>query len=243
MNHFTRLVELTSADEQYVADLAMSLAPCILRPRQDTSLTMEEKHAYRLIRDLFANKDAVFGELKRMSSLNHSGSVTSNRNRAISNDESNRRMHMEERQRALAEKAHRGRAVSPAPGPRSHRRDRSTGGPDTRFPIQTSPTTHNDRHRSSLGLHLGSNRTSLEVPDGAGLPPAEVNGSANGGDVTPKTSDAEKRDSQGRSGNARFVAGKRVSNDSASSTPTTPKTTDDQLPDRGVTLSDKPMDD
>ena len=32
MNHFTRLIELTSADEDYVAALATSLAPCILRP-------------------------------------------------------------------------------------------------------------------------------------------------------------------------------------------------------------------
>ncbi|PHH70056.1 hypothetical protein CDD82_7360 [Ophiocordyceps australis] len=52
MNHFTRLIELTSADEAYVTALAASLAPCILRPRQQTSLTMEEKHAARLVRDL-----------------------------------------------------------------------------------------------------------------------------------------------------------------------------------------------
>ena len=76
MNHFTRLIELTSADEQYIQDLATSLAPCILRPRTETSLTMEEKHAYRLVRDLFANKTAIFSELKRMSSLTHTGQST-----------------------------------------------------------------------------------------------------------------------------------------------------------------------
>uniref|UniRef100_L2GFY7 Rho-gtpase-activating protein 8 n=1 Tax=Colletotrichum fructicola (strain Nara gc5) TaxID=1213859 RepID=L2GFY7_COLFN len=75
MNHFTRLIDLTSADEAYISTLATALAPCILRPRTETSLTMEEKHAYRLIRDLFAHKDAIFSELKRMSTLNHSGSV------------------------------------------------------------------------------------------------------------------------------------------------------------------------
>lgn len=256
MNHFTRLIELTSADEQYIQELATSLAPCILRPRAETSLTMEEKHAYRLVRDLFAHKSAIFSELKRMSSLSHSVSITSNnRPRAISTDESNRRAHMEERQRALLEKAGgRGRATSPAPSPRGHRRDRSTGGPETRFPIQTSPTTPHERHRSSLGSQLNNNRQSLEVPDGSGTPPSETpNGLANG-DGHYKVVDGEgleKRNSLGRSG-ARFVGGRRVtvgSNTSGGGTPTsgTPtsstKTTADGTPDRGVTLVDAPMDD
>ena len=172
MNHFTRLIELTSADEEYVSKLATSLAPCILRPRAETSLTMEEKHAYRLVRDLFAHKDAIFSELKRMSTLNHSGSVSSNtgnRPRAISTDESNRKAHMEERTRALLEKASgsRSRATSPAPSPRGHRRERSSvGGPETRFPISTgvaSPTQPERHHRQSLGPVLPK-RTSLEVP-------------------------------------------------------------------------------
>ncbi|KAI1468466.1 uncharacterized protein F4812DRAFT_426946 [Daldinia caldariorum] len=247
MNHFTRLIDLTSADEQYIHDLATSLAPCILRPRTETSLTMEEKHAYRLVRDLFAHKDAIFSELKRMSSLTHSGSVTSTRPRAISTDESNRRAHMEERQRALLEKAGpRGRGTSPAPGPR-HRRDRSTGGPETRFPI-ASPTAANERHRSSLGSLGAVKRSSLEVPDGTGQPPAEVNGAANGD--SPKT-DIEhvvsKRDSLGRS-SARFVSGRRVTTSSVSgsgSTPSTPisKATEIGTPiqDRGVQLVDAPM--
>ncbi|EOD48023.1 putative and fes cip4 domain protein [Neofusicoccum parvum UCRNP2] len=63
--HFVRLIELTSADENFNATLATALAPCILRPRQENSLTMNERYAYRLIRDLFAHKDAIFGELKR----------------------------------------------------------------------------------------------------------------------------------------------------------------------------------
>ncbi|KAI1429448.1 hypothetical protein F5Y12DRAFT_403402 [Xylaria sp. FL1777] len=242
MNHFTRLIDLTSADEDYVQNLATTLAPCILRPRVDTSLTMEEKHACRLIRDLFTHKDAIFGELKRMSTLSHSSSVTNNRPRAISTDESNRRAHMEERQRALLEKAGpRGRATSPAPGLR-HRRDRSTGGPETRFPI-ASPTASNERHRSSLGLNP-LKRQSLEVPDG----PAEVNGGTNGD--SPKQDgegSVSKRDSLGRTG-ARFVGGRRVT---LSSTPSTPKVsaadagTGSETPtqDRGVTLVDAPMND
>ncbi|KAF7548597.1 hypothetical protein G7046_g8619 [Stylonectria norvegica] len=79
MNHFTRLIDLTSADDAYVASLAAVLAPCVLRPRTETSLTLEEKHAFRLIRDLFAHKDAIFSALKRMSTLNHSSSVGANR--------------------------------------------------------------------------------------------------------------------------------------------------------------------
>ncbi|CAJ2507863.1 Uu.00g090490.m01.CDS01 [Anthostomella pinea] len=251
MNHFTRLIDLTSADDEYVQQLSTSLAPCILRPRQETSLTMEEKHAARLIRDLLAHKEAVFSELKRMSSLTHSGSVGNNRPRAISTDESNRRAHMEERQRALLEKAGapRGRDKSPAPSPRGHRRDRSHG-PETRFPI-ASPTAASGRERSSLGSLNTLKRQSLEVPEGAGLPPAgisEVNGTANGESPKLDTENLSKRDSLGRSG-ARFVGGRRVTHTATGSTPSTPKTGADTesatsaTPDRGVTLVDAPMDD
>ncbi|KAH0431206.1 hypothetical protein CcaCcLH18_07231 [Colletotrichum camelliae] len=246
MNHFTRLIDLTSADEAYVSTLATALAPCILRPRTETSLTMEEKHAYRLIRDLFAHKDAIFSELKRMSTLNHSGSVN-NRPRAISTDESNRRANMEERNRVLLEKAagSRGRATSPAPSPRGHRRDRSVGGPETRFPIQTSPPASAvDRHRSSLGSVIGAKRSSLEVPGSENSSPAEpANGTANpapaaegvAARIQALESPVEKRNSLGRS-TARYSLERRVpvassGNDSAPSTP------------RGVTLEDKPMDD
>src|SRR4051812_49087130 len=128
MTHFTRLIELTSADEAYVSQLATILAPCILRPKTETSMTMEEKYSYRLIRDLFTHKDAIFTELKRASSLNHAGSVDNRRPRAISTDESNRKANMETRQRAIiAAGGARSRATSPAPSPRSHRRERSSG--------------------------------------------------------------------------------------------------------------------
>ncbi|EAQ90503.1 hypothetical protein CHGG_02438 [Chaetomium globosum CBS 148.51] len=181
MNHFTRLIDLTSADEEYIAKLATSLAPCILRPRSETSLTMEEKHAYRLVRDLFAHKDSIFNELKRLSTANSSGSIKGNQNRprAISTDESNRKAHMEERNRALLEKAtgSRSRATSPAPSPRaSHRRDRSVGGPETRFPISTNLTspTSEPRKRTSLGPNLPK-RTSLEVPGESDTPTNTAN--------------------------------------------------------------------
>lgn len=232
MNHFTRLIDLTSADDEYVAALATTLARCVLRPRAETSLTMEEKHAVRLVRDLFAHKDAIFTELKRMSTLSHSTSVGGNRPRAISTDESNRKTLMEERNRALLEKAtaSRSRATSPAPGTfRGHRRDRSSGGPETRFPIQTSPTS-TERHRSSLGSSLAGalNRHSLEVPGDGSITPPEVLNGAQAGEGNRERTDSLSKGTPG----TKFVGGRRV--------PNSPPT--DENP-RGFTLEDKPMDD
>ncbi|KAJ9388756.1 hypothetical protein DTO063F5_2404 [Paecilomyces variotii] len=156
MTHFTRLIDLTSADEAYVAALAQTLAPCILRPRIESSLTMNERHSYRLMRDLFAHKDAIFDELKRQSSSLGLGAGGQPRLRAISTDESNRRAAMEARNRAIA---NRSRATSPAPGSR-HRRDRSTDGSrSTRFPINLNSPKTKTRH-------------SLEVPSSNESSPA-----------------------------------------------------------------------
>ena len=169
--HFTRLIELTSADEPYVSALANTLAPCILRPRTDTAVTMHEKHAYRLIRDLFAHKEEIFGELKRASTLSHtpSGGNASNsaRMRAISTDESNRRANMEARNRAIASKS---RNSSPAPhsNGRSHRRDRSSDPPATRFPIHTTSPTVNESQPRRTAV-----RASLEVPEEGTSPVTE----------------------------------------------------------------------
>ncbi|KAJ5558744.1 hypothetical protein N7461_002716 [Penicillium sp. DV-2018c] len=163
MTHFTRLIDLTSADEEYIASLAQAFSPCILRPRVESSLTMNERHSYRLIRDLFAHKDAIFGELKRQSSALGLTGSTSNRPRAISTDESNRRAAMEARQRAIV---NRSRATSPANRQR-HRRDRSSGASEIgRFPVNVhSPS---DR-RSTRG-------TSLDVPTVPSTQPGSENG-------------------------------------------------------------------
>jgi hypothetical protein len=123
---------------------------------------MHERHAYRLIRDLFDHKEEIFGELKRASSQNHSlGAPPGPRPRAPSStDESNRRANMEARNQAIVK--NRARAPSPAPSPiingRGHRRDRSSGAAERRFPIQTSPTANMDIHKRGM-------RHSLEVPD------------------------------------------------------------------------------
>lgn len=186
--HFTRLIELTSAEEPFISALAQALAPCILRPRTDNSLTMHERHSYRLIRDLFAHKEAIFGELKRASALSHSnsGGTSAPRLRAISTDESNRRANTEARNRAIAS---RSRANSPAPhanGGRSHRRDRSTGPAETRFPIQTSspPGTADAPRRGR-----GAVRSSLEVPDGKAAQATDRGSSAAAADYRDPSSE------------------------------------------------------
>jgi hypothetical protein len=235
MTHFTRLIELTSADETYVQTLAQSLAPCILRPRVESSLTMEEKHAVRLVRDLFQYKTKIFNELKRASSLQHSQSVAQ-RPRAVSTDESNRKANMEARTRAiLANSGSRSRATSPAAGPRGHRRDRSSGGPETRFPVKMpdSPSQGREREgRNSITAQM--NRISLEVPgsDGAAAGSEGSNASSvlqpitNGAvehnnyssttatenipaNVATEESGVEKRNSLGRSGHV-ASAGNRI---------------------------------
>ncbi len=121
---------------------------------------MHERHSYRLIRDLFAHKEAIFGELKRASALSHTPSggkaaAKASRPRGISTDESHRRENMEARNKAIAS---RSRNSSPAPHANGHRRDRSTGPATIRFPISTSPTNERKTVRSSL-----------EVPGGAAL--------------------------------------------------------------------------
>jgi hypothetical protein len=238
MTHFTRLIELTSADETYIAALAHDLSSAILRPRLENSMTMGEKHAYRLIRDLFAHKDAIFGELKRASSLNHSNSVES-RPRAVSNantDESNRKANMEARTRAiLAAGGSRSRATSPAPSPRGHRRDRSSGGPQTRFPIQTSPTTES-RNRGSIGNVM---RNSLDVPgsiDASGdLTIGTVSSQESGQHdpaVTALSNGAAEENGAAKSPLVRKIAPGVAARQSAFETRPV-----------GVSLSDKPMDD
>lgn len=244
--HFTRLIELTSADETYVAALAHALAPCILRPRQESSLTMNERYSYRLIRDLFAHKDAIFGELKRASTLTHSASGAQ-RPRAISSDESNRRANYEERHRAIA--AQRSpRAVSPGPdrnGGGSHRRDKSK----TRFPVNTGSPTDSRRSTATAGTL----RNSLEVPGSVENSPTVATEPSNGLGLSDATQEhpapsstrvplpiqrkhagslaRSNRDSAG-SLRAESLKAESVKGDES---PVTER--------RGVTLEDKPMDD
>ncbi|KAK9456274.1 hypothetical protein V1511DRAFT_497033 [Dipodascopsis uninucleata] len=100
MSHFTRLMDLTSAKEEYVTRLAYELARLVLRPRVENSLTFEDRHGYRLVLDLFKYKQQIFSKLKRKSSMTKDSKA-----RQISGDERNRRLLEEERNRALAYRA------------------------------------------------------------------------------------------------------------------------------------------
>lgn len=216
MTHFVRLIDLTSADEEYISALAQTLAPCILRPRVENPLTMNERHSYRLIRDLFQHKDAIFGELKRQSTANSLGAGSgSSRPRAISTDESNRRAAMEARNRAIVS---RSRANSPAPPTTRHRRDRSTDGSQGgRFPINVSGVT------PSPGERRHQSRRSLEVPDATTLmpqapapssSPAPTAAPAENGTSTENTSESKPQISV-----ATNVAQQAAENDAPSSAP------------------------
>ncbi|WEW60065.1 Rho-GTPase-activating protein 8 [Emydomyces testavorans] len=246
ITHFTRLIDLTSADDAYITALAQNLAPCILRPRVESNLTMDERHSYRLLRDLFDHKEEIFGELKRQASS--LGSLSSgSRPRAISSDESNRRANMEARNRAIAD---RSRATSPAPGYR-HRRDRSAGGSEsTRFPINVGSPTGERRVA----------RHSLEVPGSIDSPNTATNPVTNGSSDAPAVQDdvippnsatvMGKSNSLSRStGRYSRIAG--LNRDSSgnvvpdSAGDDTQRDGGEQVPSRpvGVTLEDKPMDD
>lgn len=212
--HFTRLIELTSADESFVQSLAQSLTNCILRPRAETPLSLNERHSYRLVRDLLAFKDQIFGALKRASTS------ASNRARAVSTDESQRRQHVEARNRAVASAA-KSRSSSPAPPPRH---GRNVSADVTRFPINTSPS-HSPRNSR---FNTKPQRESLEVPGAEPKPPAcaeerDSPGSAESSPPTSATAAAgavtitaadvahglEKKNSLGRSGHATGARGAR----------------------------------
>jgi hypothetical protein len=257
--HFSRLIELTSADETYISSLSTNLAPCILRPKQETSLTMNEKYNYRLLRDLFAHKEAIFGELKRASSqanrATSEATAAQARGRAISSaDERGRAIAEREKWQAI-QAANGSRARSPAPTSRMKRErspNRMSGDASTRFPVSPSTTsppsgsiTSPTERRSTLSRH------SLEVPGSDGGSPIEaVKVSANGGPIQDEydvisgaSASLQKRDSLGRSG--RVMARKPANlarqslyggqRDESAGAPVSEM--------RGVELVDKPMDD
>lgn len=209
--HFTRLIELTSADESFVHSLAQSLTNCILRPRAETPLTLNERHSYRLVRDLLAFKDQIFGALKRASTS------AGNRARAISTDESHRRQHVEARNRAVISTA---KSRSSSPAPPASRHGRNVSADVTRFPISTSPS-HSPRNGR---FNTKPQRESLEVPGAEPSRPAaaEERDSPDTAESPPVSCTAaatitvadvahglEKKNSLGRSGHASGTRGTR----------------------------------
>ena len=228
--HFTRLIELTSADESYIHSLSTALAPCVLRPRQETSLTMNEKYNYRLLRDLFAHKEAIFGELKRASSQANRAvsqqAAERARGRGMSTDERGRAQAEQERRQAVLSAQNRSRAPSPGPAVRESpnpsstvgsrmKRERSpnrmSGDATTRFPV--SPTTGGGHAHSGSSTTSGSVTSPTERRSTLVRQSLEVPGSAESSPVTeasqqpqPKTNGLvkeeglSKRDSLGRAG-------------------------------------------
>ena len=255
--HFTRLIELTSADEQYISALATNLASCILRPRQETSLTMNERFNYRLFRDLLTHKEAIFGELKRASSQAQKRVVedtTRGRHRGLSTDESNRQKAEQERRDAIMDRT---RDRSPAPASRMKRErspHRMSGGGSaaTRFPIAPSPVgSPIVASAAESTRRMTHTRQSLEVPGSYDVSQQEPTTKSNGtgaatagASIPPAVPEAteglEKRDSFGRGASARKPAPAGISRHSAGSLKE-PATSEDHH--RGVELSDKPMDD
>lgn len=237
--HFHRLLDLTSADEAYTQALCQSLAPCILRSKTETALSLEEKYNYRFLRDLLQYKDPIFNELKRAASVSNrqvSEQTLDNRSRALSNaDESKRKAHMEERARAIA---NRSRASSPAgrEGNRSldqqvrHRRDSSKGPSDTRFPVNVAPRHNNGYNApspalpSTPGTHAKQSM-SLDVPGSvdSGSEPDRTftNGHSHGhtdsqvsettSTSTDSAAEVEKRNSLGRAARFRKPGGIQTS--------------------------------
>lgn len=66
--HLERLMEIAKPEEEYKVKLAHELGPLILRPKQQNSTTMDDRHPYLFFRDILENRKAIFDELRRQSS-------------------------------------------------------------------------------------------------------------------------------------------------------------------------------
>jgi RhoGAP domain len=91
--HFGRLIDITTADEDWISELAHNISYCIARPRLESSVTQHDRHSQRLIVDLITQRDKIFKDLKR-------NSVRKARPESL--DESQRRQRFEARSRALS---------------------------------------------------------------------------------------------------------------------------------------------
>ena len=201
---------------------------------------MDEKYAYKLIRDLFEHKDAIFGELKRQTHshsglLHHQtsqGRAEAARQRAVSNtDESDRRAKYEARVKAVAERV---RDKSPAPGVR-HRRDKSEG----RFPVVASPTAN--AHGVGVGArnitgNSAVNRQSLEVPEGGPGANNHIN-NTNGTTHSTVESAIPVTTGSGSSGMERSVPGAFMGGGPGPHIPPPAEDTDDDVDDEKENLN------
>lgn len=82
--HISRLMEIANPGNEYREKLAHELAPCVLRPRNQTAVTLGDRHPQRLVRDLIEYRREIISDLKRHSSSGGSGSRSSSL-RSVSN--------------------------------------------------------------------------------------------------------------------------------------------------------------
>jgi len=159
LTHLTRLIALVAGNnESFAQQIANNLGPCILRPRQESSLTQHDRHASRLIMDLFRHKDKIFKELKKHAA---------GRIRTTSSDESNRRANAQERHRAVSAAMSRERTSSPVRRPPS--KEYAAAQAQTGMPSPQLDTTSASYFYSDLSPS-GQDKTSLGPQQDEDLP-------------------------------------------------------------------------
>ncbi|ANB11590.1 Rgd2p [Sugiyamaella lignohabitans] len=68
MTHLTRLTTIAKASPEYIGQLAQEFSHCLLRPKTQSALTLGDRHAYLLVKDLLTYKERIFKDLKRNNS-------------------------------------------------------------------------------------------------------------------------------------------------------------------------------
>lgn len=89
--HLERLMEIAKPEEEYRVQLAHELEPLVLRPKQQTQATMDDRHAYLFVRDILQHRRTIFDELRRQSSTaSRKSSASMKLNQSTSSNRSNR---------------------------------------------------------------------------------------------------------------------------------------------------------
>lgn len=145
INHFSSNKSLYGLEDiSNIQRFASALAPCLFRPRVVTGMSMDDKHPTLLIRDLLMHNEKLFDLISEQQDKHKEAK----RERSASTSEQNRKMAIEERQRALA-------ALSARSTPRStpvRTGDTSFGSP---LSLSSSPSV--SRGNGLLPLTLSPN--------------------------------------------------------------------------------------
>ncbi|CAN6597954.1 rho-GTPase-activating protein Rgd2p [Trichomonascus vanleenenianus] len=111
MTHLTRLTSIANAPTEYILQLAQEFSSCVLRPRAQSSLTIGDRHAFRLVHDLLTYKEQIFKELKRNNSA---GSNKPSRVPSVDSASVSRRPTLQNRLDALSLKIRQGQKSLPS---------------------------------------------------------------------------------------------------------------------------------